>query len=225
MKTNIEFMDIIILALVAVFLVYRLYGILGKKRGGGESERPALVAGDDEAPTIVEKPVEEPKRVYDLNEFKEPPRTMAEAFDRIRLMDEKFTPSVFTRWAKETFGKIVGAFASGDLNTLRSLLESKVFDNFEKAINQRKEAGETLETNIVRLVDADFRSIRFNGNIAVITLEIISDQIRKLKDMTGNLVGEQTPGSTRITDIWTFTRDLSVPGSTWKLSATDAAGY
>ena len=116
---------------------------------------------------------------------------------------------------------IVAAFAQGDRQTLRGLLNDEVYENFEAAISEREEAHQQLETTITSIKSTDIVDARLNGKIAEVTVKFVIDMISVLKDDKGEPVG--TPAHEReVTDIWSFARDTGTRDPNWMLVATSS---
>lgn len=115
---------------------------------------------------------------------------------------------------------IVGAYAAGDTEVLRPLLEDQVFANFEAAVQARKAAGETLQTELVSIKSADFEEAKIDGRNAVVTLKFVSEQINAVRDANGEVIEGDPTRIAEVIDIWTFSRDTRSRDPNWFLVAT-----
>ena len=115
---------------------------------------------------------------------------------------------------------IVQSFAAGDVKTLRTLLNDEVFENFSGAIEQREEAGETLETTLIGVKSADVIEARVDGRMAFVVLKFVSEQVNVTKDKEGAVVDGDPNQVTPITDIWTFARNTRARDPNWLLVET-----
>lgn len=215
--------DIVLLALVAVFLVLRLRSVLGKRTG---FERPPLpdqqgfgINGPvrpPAAPTI--EGVAEPARARAGRPVPAPNTTVGQVLARIAQADRSFDPVRFLDGAEASFRKIVTAFAAGDLTTLRALLTQTVFATFEQAINQRVAAGETQHTEIKQIVEASIDEAEMLADHAVIVVRFVSDQVNYTRDREGQVVAG-TEAMTEIADLWSFEKSVNAADPTWRLAA------
>ena len=157
MGEGFYFIDILIFAMIAAFLVYRLRGVLGRRHGEERqrpnpyTSRPGQEAGDNVVtlPDRGRVPVDVPPPAPDE------PYSLAAGIAQIQANDPTFDEKGFVQGAKAAFGMIVTAFAQGDTPTLRPLLSDDVYDNFAAAIRNRQSSGETLETTVTAIRDAD----------------------------------------------------------------------
>lgn len=230
MGNSFQFIDIIFFALVAVFLVLRLRSILGR-RTGTEKEQPDLFKPPVESKD--EKVVRFPSRSSgdeDEDETEAAPvrRSQEPLFSgpaaaglaRIRQADPSFAPESFIQGATAAFEMIVGAFAAGDETVLRPLLADAVMNGFSTAIRARKEAGETLSTEIVSLKKAEIIEAELEDRIARVTVRFVSEQVNTVKDKEGAVVDGDPNRVAEVTDLWTFTRDTRSRDPNWTLTET-----
>jgi len=122
--------------------------------------------------------------------------------------------------ARQAFEMIVDAFARGDTEALRPLLADDVYGGFAEAIEQRREAGETLETEVVAIKQAEAVEARMDGPHAYVTVRFVSDQVNVTRDAEGNIVDGDPDQLAEIVDLWTFGRDTSTRDPNWELVST-----
>lgn len=220
------FIEIVIFAMIAAFLVYRLRSVLGR-RDSDEPRRP-----NPYAPAPTDRPAPRGDNVIPLPGRDRPaidlppppapgePESLAATLARIAAADRLFEEKNFLQGARAAFTMIVGAFAAGDTGTLRPLLADPVYDSFAAAIRQRSQAGQTLETTIHRIVDADVTAARLDGRTVTVTVTFISEQTGVTRDASGAVVDGDPKAVETVTDIWTFTRDIRSNDPNWLLSET-----
>ncbi|CAE7873347.1 Timm44 [Symbiodinium necroappetens] len=235
-------LDIIILGAIAAFLVLRLRSVLGKRTGhqGGREYDPfhqeqmrrrqeqARGRGEQggEPSGEEDKVVHLPDSRGDAGREEAAPdygdRPGAAGLTRIKLADREFDPDQFVQGARAAFEMIVGAFAQGDAKTLRPLLSDDVYSDFAGAIEQRREAGERLETTLVGIKSADIVDADLRGKTAFVTVKFVSEQVNVTYDEEGRVVDGDPSEVETITDIWTFARNTSSRDPNWSLVATAA---
>jgi predicted lipid-binding transport protein (Tim44 family) len=222
---------IIFLAMVAVFLVARLYKVLGRRTGNERRRDPFAGAANDDQRRDTVLPMPDrtrPARADDAVAPAPTPTSPADAaagpllagMARIRSADPQFDPATFVAGARTAFEWIVGAFASGDTASLRPLLNDEVFDNFNGAIKSRQQARETLQTTLVGITSAELIEADLQGRNAVVTVKIVSDQINVTRDADGKVVEGDPSTVAAVTDIWTFARNTRSRDMNWTLTAT-----
>ena len=230
MSEGFQFLDIILFAMIAAFLVFRLRGVLGRRTGhqsrppdnmtqrrkdsdaeGNVIELPDRTGADPEADDDArEDPAEDDPTLDPL----------AAGLARVRAADPSFEPDAFHAGARAAFEMIVHAFATGDTGTLRSLLDNEVFENFQRAIADRLDAAETLETTVIGIESAEILEASMNGRNAVLTVKFVSEQVNVIRDAEGEAVDGDPNQITEVTDIWTFARNTRSRDPNWKLIAT-----
>ena len=114
--------------------------------------------------------------------------------------------------AKVAFEMGVAAFAQGDPKTLRPLLSNDVFEEFAGAIKAREDSNEVLETTLVGIGQADIIEAELQGKTAFVTIKFVSEQINVTRNAEGEAVDGDPSHVTSVTDIWTFSRDISMTG-------------
>ena len=136
----------------------------------------------------------------------------------MRAIDRSFDPSHFLGGAEGAFRMIVQAYAAGDRATLRPLLGDDIYGSFDGAIGAREAAGETQQTEIKEIRSATVEDASLRDSNASIVVRFVSDQVSVTLDREGKPVAG-AESVTEIVDLWTFERDLSQSGPTWRLVA------
>lgn len=223
MSGGFEYFDIILFAMIAAFLVYRLGSVLGKRTGHERQGRePFGRLGGKEAGAEGgnDNVVAIPQRGAPLHE-EEPDTPLGAALTQIKLADSSFTRKDFLEGARAAFEMVITAFALGDMKTLRSLLSQDVYDNFAEAIRTRERANQTRETTLVGIDVAEIVEARLEDKRnAYVTVKYISQQVNATRDEAHNVVEGDPNAIEKVTDIWTFRRDARSSNPNWQLVAT-----
>lgn len=226
MGDGFQFLDIVLFAMVAAFLVLRLRSVLGK-RTGHEQPPPDQMSQRNQDPEADGNVVDMPGVRRDDAPAGPDPLADLESDDpliagvsAIREADPSFDPAEFAGGARQAFEMIVQGFAAGDAETLKLLLADDVFENFNVAINERDDAEETLETTIISIKSADVIEAGLDGRNAVVTVKFVSEQVNVTRDSEDRIVDGDPNQVTEITDIWTFSRDSKSRDPNWKLVET-----
>lgn len=214
MGDGFQFVDIILFAMIAAFLVLRLRSVLGRHKDDG---RPAPSA-DDTVVALPERAERAPR--IDAPVPSEPLTPLDAGAAQIKAVDPRFDMREFVGGARAAFEMIVQAFAEGDRKTLKQLLNAEVYENFESAIADRETKNETLENTLIRIVTTDATEVEVEHDIASITVKIVSEQVNVTKSAAGEVVSGNPNHIAEVTDIWTFSRDLRSRDPNWKLVAT-----
>lgn len=223
-----QFIDIIILAMVAGFIVLRLRSVLGRRTGHepGRDTRPEDGYARGAANTsdnVVALPGAGRRRgegaAFDIEPAYQ--GTPLEAgLVQIKMADPGFSVGRFLEGAAKAFEMVVAAYARGDADTLKPLLAPDVYAQFATAIQDREERGETMETELVVLKPPKAESIQVDGTRATIDVRFQSEQVNVVKDRAGEIIDGDREHVDSVTDVWTFARDLSSRDPNWALVAT-----
>lgn len=243
-------LEILFFAIVAAFLGWRLYSVLGRRTGHekrfdpfGQSDAPTSLpdreaSGREGARDNVRR-LPEPSPRADrpsLDRNAERERRKIEAaiasvagdvrrgLDEIRAADAKFDPVDFISGARIAFEMILNAFAKGDSKALRPLLSDQVYENFAGAIEERNRNKQRLETTLVGILSADIVEAEFarDSNEARVAIKFVSQQISVTKDQEGRIVDGDPSEVANITDIWTFQRSVKSRDPNWVLVGTES---
>ena len=196
MNYSFEYIDIILLAMIAGFIFLRLRGILGKKTGHEEN------VGASFAHDFPLKK-EEVKKI-DENNF-----------------DEK-AKADFLKGAKIAYESIVTSFSSGELKNIKSLLDKKVLTDFNQAIKDRKEKGLISETTFIGISSADIKDFGQNNNMFEVTVDFVSEIISCVKDKEKKLISGDPEKIKKVYDTWKFSREIKSLSPNWLLVDTQA---
>ncbi|SCA56333.1 conserved hypothetical protein [Candidatus Terasakiella magnetica] len=226
--------DLILLALIAVFIFLRLRNVLGGKDGNEENRNhrdmfnpnPQDDQRDETAndnvihlPNAQQEPAENQPVQEEVNEI-EPVGPVQRALADIIAADPNFDQHSFVDGSRMAFEMIITAFAENDRETLKNLLTSEVYQNFEAALEARVAAGETLETTLVGVNSIEITDADLENNMAEVTVRIVSEQVNVTTDSEGEVVDGDSNYIDTITDIWTFERSVASNTPNWFLKAT-----
>lgn len=224
--------DVIIFAIIAAFLIYRLNSVIGT-RHGGERERPnpyvrSETQGAAPAPVAV-SPVAQPRPLAPLAGFEQLVDVDANRDGRIETglseisaADPHFEVNSFVGGAKYAFEMIVTAYARGDIAALEPLLSPKLYADFLSGIKAREALGHTYEVSIQRIKQARIVEAHLGGTMAYITVDFDVDETAFTKDREGKVVDGSPDRIFSVEDVWTFTRDTRTSDPNWILIETRA---
>ncbi len=212
--------DILLFAIVAAVLVFWLRNTIGT-RHGDERERPGFLAMEDVQNKESTKETGFSTGV-DLSAFvsEENLHAVGAGLAAIARADRSFDIAVFIENAKDAFAIIVEAFASGDRDTLKNLLSEDVYKAFDKAILDRTDRGETVETEIHAVRKADLIEATLVDRIAYLTIRFTADETCVIKDSEQNIMSGDPDRITEMVDVWVFGRDVKSADLTWFLFET-----
>ena len=148
---------------------------------------------------------------------------LGQSLAEVMRADPAFDPGQFLDGAKAAYEMVVMAFAEGDEATLKQLLGSDVYEGFQRAIREREERGEKLESSLVGIDKTDIIEAEVKNRTAYVTVKFVSELISVTRDADGEVVEGDPKKVREVTDIWTFARDIASRNPNWKLVATEAA--
>ncbi len=195
MSYSFEYIDIILLAMIAGFIFLRLRGILGKKTGFEEDINSSF---PHEAPPA--------KPVVDLN---------ANTFDENAKKE-------FVKGAKIAYETIITNFAKGKLKDIKSLLDKSVYKQFEDAIKDRDAKKFSSETTFIGINSAEVKEHQQNKNMLEVTVEFVSEIISCVKDKDNKVVSGDPEKIKKVLDTWKFSKDSRSSNPNWLLIDTQA---
>jgi predicted lipid-binding transport protein (Tim44 family) len=227
----------LIFIVLAVFVIWRLRSVLGQKTGNEQppldplarrdpTVRPGTPAEQDNVVRLPgangSRPVAEVPPAERWKDFAEPGTPMAEALTEIARAEPSFDAPDFLEGAKAAYEMIVSAFAQGDRKTLKDLLSRDVYEGFERAITEREQRGEKVETTFVSIDKAEMAGAEVQGKSAQIVVRFHSKLITVTRDAAGVVVDGSADAVVDVTDVWTFARTLGSRDPNWLLVATEA---
>ena len=213
MSDGFAFFDIIIFAMLAIYLVFQLRRVLGRKTG---TEKPTANQFSEEKDRTPQD-----ETIISLNGRGQEEIASTSGITQLRQLDASFNEKEFISGSRSAFSWIVAGFADGDTTRLEPLLGPKLFKSFKQAILERTNAGEKLETNIITIKSAQINEVVVEGHTATVTVEFISDQIKVLRDSEENIIDGDADTIESLTDLWTFNRDITSTNPNWILTRTE----
>ena len=197
MSSQFGFIDIILLAMFAGFIILRLRNILGRKTGHQA------------------KPVNRffPRGVETLKDI--------EKNDAIKSgnIDEEAKKS-FLIGAKIAYEEIIKSFSEGDKKSLKKLLEKKMFERFSEVIDERKSKQLNYETVFIGIKSAKIVEFKKIENIYNVTVNFISEMITCVKDKNNQIIEGNPDTIKTVNDVWKFSKNMWSQDPTWYLVDT-----
>ena len=214
-------MDLIILGVVAVFLVFRLFSMIGQDLGGNmDAFKGTSEAVDDIGKKSKAKPKKsKPELVVDV-EPKKTTKKQSSAIDKLMSQYPEFNPQNFINGAGICFKNTVENFASGNKDALKELLTPATYKIFAKVIDDRNKAFETAKDEVVGIIEIEIVSAKTTAKSIDVEVKIVSDQINAVFDGNDRVIEGHPNDIVRITDNWVFTRDKKSTELNWYVKET-----
>ena len=204
-----QLLEILILAGIAGFFIYRLNSVLGKRDEGIDEEDL-----DEVARLNLNKMLFENEQLIEINEKLRP------ALAKIQKLDRDFSPETFIGGAEKAFRMIIEAYNDGKIEEIKPFLAPDIFKKFTSTIKARNKAGEVSHNNLLRMKSSSIEKVELARHTASITVKFETEQIIAYADENGNLMDGDFNEIHQITDMWTFSRDLTADNPNWVLVKT-----
>ena len=189
---DLQFFDIIIFAVIAVFIIYRLRSVLGKRTGFQKNINQQEFVKKETTPDELKIP-----------QLKENEQKLEAVYKKVSSFNHK----EFLEGAKKAFEIIITAFNKGDKGTLKNLVSKDVYNAFEGAINS---GSNNPNSQFYSLVIDGVEDAKVEGGIISIAVNFTSEQI--LSDNEDSIVKNK--------DTWVFEKPESSTGPAWLLVST-----
>ncbi len=224
----------IIFLVIAVVIFMRLGNVLGRRTGNEPTpferriEKSPAGAGND---NVVSLPKREAGSAAGtgpsvtpeiLAKYAEQGSPAHDGLLAIAGASSDFDPEHFLTGARMAYEMIVTAFADGDRDTLKNLLDPDVFDGFVSAIADRESRGEHVESTFVGIESANITGAGLEGRVARVSVRFVSELISATKNTDGAVIDGDPTAVQTVRDVWTFARDLKARDPNWKLVATES---
>jgi|TARA_B100002019_G_scaffold215174_1_gene187794 predicted lipid-binding transport protein (Tim44 family) len=193
MNYSFEYIDIILLAMIAGFIFLRLRGILGKRTGF-----------EGKAPPQFEEILKNIDPKIKTNQ--------KQSFDEEAQKD-------FLKGAKIAYETIITDFSDDDNKLVKSkpLLSKKIQDQFNDALKERSKRGHFAEITFIGINSADIKEHNKINDILKVTVDFVAEVITCIKDKDKKIVSGDPEKIKKIYDTWVFSRDTRSPNPNWQL--------
>jgi len=193
MNYSFEYIDIILLAMIAGFIFLRLRGILGKRTGF-----------EGKAPPQFQEILKNIDPEIKTNQ--------KEKFDQSAQQE-------FLKGAKIAYETIITDFSDDDNILIKSkpLLSKKIYDQFNEALKERNERGHFAEITFIGVNSADIKEHKKNNSILKVTVDFVAEVITCIKDKDKKIISGNPEKIKKIYDTWVFSRDTRSNNPNWQL--------
>ena len=194
MNYSFEYIDIILLAMIAGFIFLRLRGILGKRTGFEGKPPPQFQE-------VLKKVNTESK---------------------IKKQNQNFDESAqkeFLKGAQIAYETIITDFSDNDNKLIKSksLLSKKIYDLFNQALKDRNNRGHYSEITFIGINSAVIKEHKKINDILNVTVDFVSEVITCTRDKEKKIVSGDPEKIKKIYDTWVFSRDTTSANPNWQL--------
>jgi predicted lipid-binding transport protein (Tim44 family) len=195
MNYSFQYIDIILLAMIAGFIFLRLRGILGKKTGF-----------DGKIPTQIEK---------EFQKISKSLKPISEKFDEEDQKD-------FLKGAQIAYETIITDFSDSDNKLIASkpLLGKKVYDQFKDALSDRESKGNFAEITFIGIKSAAIKTHKKIEDSLEVTVDFVSEIITCIKDKDKKIISGDAEKIKTVYDTWVFSKNIKSSNPNWLLIDT-----
>ena len=197
MSNHLGFVDIILLAMFAGFIILRLRNILGRKTG--HQGKPINMPFDKGMQILKDIENNESIRENNVNEE---------------------VKKQFLKGADIAYEQIITSFASGDKKLLKSLLGKELFGSFSQIIDKRREEQLKYETTFIGIKSSKILEFKKIENIYKVTVNFVSEIISCVKDKNNKIIEGNPDTIKTVNDVWKFSKNMWSQDPTWYLVET-----
>ena len=197
MTNQFGFIDIILLGMFAGFIILRLRNILGRKTGFQKNTKSGYF----------------PRGVEVLKDIE---NNEAIETDNVNENAKK----QFLKGAEVAYEQIITYFAKGDKNSLKPLLEKKMFNRFSEVIDERKNKQLKSETTFIGFKSTKILEFKKIENIYKVTVNFVSEIITCVKDKNNQIIEGNPDTKKTVNDVWRFAKNMWSQNPTWYLIDT-----
>ena len=194
-----HYLDILLLAMIAGFVVLRLRSLLGRKTDESKLTSENLKTNS----TFTVYP--------DVKE------TVDTAED---VVTDKFNEIAFLNGAKSAYEQIIGRFNKGNIGSVKKLLNQDVFEQFQSVIDDRKNKNYFVNFTFIGFKTVEILKKNFGEKISEITVRFLTEFILFIKDDSGKIISGSADSIKQSDDIWTFHKKKNSPNPNWLLVGT-----
>jgi len=197
MNSGFEYIDIILLAMIAGFIFLRLRGILGKRTGFEGKTTPQFQE-------IIKNTKSDLKK-----------ENINQTFDDTAQKD-------FIKGAQIAYETIITDFSDNDNKLIKSkpLLSKKIFELFNQALKERSDRGHYSEITFIGINSATIKDHKKTNNILTVTVDFVSEIITCIRDKEKKIISGNPEKIKKIYDTWVFSRDIKSNNPNWQLVDT-----
>ncbi len=235
-------LDILVLAIVAVFFGVRLFLVLGQKSDDGAKDdgKESIInrlkqrfekTSEGETERMEEELTSSSQafrdRILDVEarkvsspELPPPPELFPEAWQRLVRSDPSFTWESFLEGAERVYGLVLEHFRDADKDALRALTNDEVYEAFAEEIDRRRQTKQYLELTLVGIEKMTLEDVKEEEGFVRATVVYETAQIVALCDANGQVLEGNPKKTIQITDRWTYEKEVDTPDPNWCLIET-----
>lgn len=213
------YLQLLVLAAVAIFLILKLRAVLGTRDG---FEKPPVPLDEVRPKARRDFDVIEGGPDRDITDHAPDGSPAAKALAAMKQAEPSFSVNNFLQGARGAYEMILTAFEKGDLDKIRAFLSPDVAQSFATAIAARESEGLTVEANFVGLKEMALQDASFDvaSRMGEVTVRFVGELTSVVRNKAGEVVEGSSSEIKRQRDVWTFARRMGSDDPNWQLVAT-----
>ena len=216
---NFPYIDILILAMIAIFIINRLRNVLGKKTGNENDIVEKFTQKRSEfkesEPDKVSKEKDTNQNTLSKKHHADP--KINKSINEILKIDPEFDSTSFCDGAKKAFEFILTQYCKDDIKSLEKLVSKNILTSFTKQIKERGEKSEKLHITIISVKEPVIKDIKIQKNKAIIKLLFDSEQVQLTKNNNEEIIDGDSNQILSIKENWIFSKDMKSKDPNWTL--------
>ncbi len=222
---NQVYLDIIIFAVIAIFLFFKLRNSLGQVNENDQSSTPLSTKKSEKTPSrrrsgaLIDPQTGEeewPSILPDFTLVKN--ATVHNQLLALHEINNKFNPYHFIQGAERAFEMILEAFARGDKTTLENLLEKELYQTYAQMIDQREKKAEVYHHELIRLETVLISDVELTSKQALLTVNFKGKEKIAHRDKNGEYVDDRKGQVEETENQWVFVKEIKNQSKKWLLS-------
>lgn len=213
--------QLIVLAIIAVFLILKLRSVLGTRDGFEPKNDPAAksAASNRKGPnlTVLDGGVD-----ADIADHVDVKSMAGKALAAMKRAEPSFTVDEFLAGSRQAYEMILMAFEGDDLETLQMFLSEDAYESFKSVIDARQEQGLKVDAQFVGIRQMELKDASFDGatNTGEITVFFECELTSVVKNEADEIIEGDKTAIKRQRDEWTFARTMGSDDPNWELVET-----
>ena len=221
--------DIIFFIVVTIYFIFKLKNSFGEK-GNNNFERSKTIEeffkkkyGENAEIKIIEC-----KNVQNIEDIKNMVKSTKqkqnnefnfdfEISDKVKniLEDIDFNQKKFLLGVEKAIEMVNEAFSNNDEETLRTLLTTKIFTNFQKQISNLKKENKTLKSSVISFIANKIEDIKLTEKNILIKVYVKMEQINYIVNDKNEVIAGSKKNIGIIEEKWTFKKELKSKDNFW----------
>ena len=215
--------QLLVLAGIAIFLIWRLRSVLGTREGFEKPPLPINESRSDRRGGQPEFEVIEGGLDHDITDHAPEGSPTAQALAQMKRVEPGFSVSEFLQGARGAYEMILMAFERGDIGPVSRFLDPEVRAAFSDVLEHRKAQGLSVDANFIGVSELALVAAAFDPatDVGEMTVRFLGELTSVVRNADGQVIEGSDGKTKRQRDIWTFARKMGTGDPNWQLVATD----